>query len=294
MVLILYVIAVSVVSCFHEPWFDELQAWQIAKCASIKDILFSIPHYEGHPPLWHLILLPFAKLGAPVNFSLALVNIIFITAANALVIFKSPFPKIVRRLIPFSYYFFYQFGVISRPYSIVYLALMLAALTYNKRDEKPLAHILSLVLLCLSHAYGIILAGMLCVVWVIQIFISHIKSGRPSGIFKDKRCYKLLGLAVFALALIAMIIPAEYVYYGSMTNDFIDRLKNIYYILMFPSDAFIGVFFGNYSGAYSPGIVMLILDCFIGIAVMVFLIFYAKKCNELATLLVPYIFLHSF
>jgi len=49
---------------FHEPWFDEAQAWQIAKCASLKDILFTIPHYEGHTPLWHLILCCRPNLGA--------------------------------------------------------------------------------------------------------------------------------------------------------------------------------------------------------------------------------------
>ena len=60
---------------FHEPWFDEAQSWAIARSGTIKEILFEIPHYEGHPPLWHLILVPFAKLGAPYELSLAAVNI---------------------------------------------------------------------------------------------------------------------------------------------------------------------------------------------------------------------------
>ena len=38
-------------SGIHEPWFDEAQAWVIARDNSLKDILFFIPHYEGHPPL---------------------------------------------------------------------------------------------------------------------------------------------------------------------------------------------------------------------------------------------------
>ena len=50
-------IAVIVGMSFHEPWFDEAQAWQIARSASLREILFEIPHYEGHPQLWHLILL---------------------------------------------------------------------------------------------------------------------------------------------------------------------------------------------------------------------------------------------
>ena len=34
-VLAIYTIALIVVSCFHEIWFDETQAWQIARCASL-------------------------------------------------------------------------------------------------------------------------------------------------------------------------------------------------------------------------------------------------------------------
>ena len=64
-VVILYCVLHFVIGHYHEPWFDEAQAWQIAKCASIKEILFKIPHYEGHPPLWHLILAIPAKLGVP-------------------------------------------------------------------------------------------------------------------------------------------------------------------------------------------------------------------------------------
>lgn len=53
-VLLMYCVLHLFMTLFHEPWYDEAEAWQIARCASIKDILFTIPHYEGHPPLWHL------------------------------------------------------------------------------------------------------------------------------------------------------------------------------------------------------------------------------------------------
>lgn len=171
--LLLYVVGVSVISYFHEPWFDEAQAWQIARCASIKDILFKIPHYEGHPQLWHLVLAPFAKLGAPYEFTLSAINIAFCTAAVALILFKSPFPKIVRCLIPFSYFFFYQYGVISRPYSMMMLAFVLMAITYTNRNGKPLPYVLSLAFLCLTQAFGIIIAGGLCIIWLGEIFIEH-------------------------------------------------------------------------------------------------------------------------
>ena len=124
-VLAIYTAGLIVISCFHELTFDESQAWLIAKCASYKEILTYIPHYEGHPPLWHLILSVFAKNGVPVDLSLKAVNITFSTAAMALLIFRSPFPKVVRFILPFTYYFFYQYGVIVRPYGLMLLVLIL-------------------------------------------------------------------------------------------------------------------------------------------------------------------------
>lgn len=48
----------------HENWRDEAQAWQIAGLLDLKG-LFAQLKYEGHPCLWYLILMPFAKLHAP-------------------------------------------------------------------------------------------------------------------------------------------------------------------------------------------------------------------------------------
>ena len=66
---VLYIIGTIVISCFHEPWFDEFQAWGISK-DSIYNILFVIPHYECHPPLWHLILKCFTSLNLPAELCL--------------------------------------------------------------------------------------------------------------------------------------------------------------------------------------------------------------------------------
>lgn len=55
-VFIAYVTVTVTVSCFHEPWFDEAQAWLIARDCSWKELLTVRTHYEGHPPLWWMLL----------------------------------------------------------------------------------------------------------------------------------------------------------------------------------------------------------------------------------------------
>jgi hypothetical protein len=49
---------------YHEPWRDEAQAWLISRDLPILSI-FRQMNYEGTPALWHIILVPFAKFGAP-------------------------------------------------------------------------------------------------------------------------------------------------------------------------------------------------------------------------------------
>lgn len=284
--LILYVIGVSVISYFHEPWFDEAQAWQIARCASIKDILFQIPHYEGHPPLWHLVLAPFAKFGAPYEFTLSAINIAFCTVAVALILFKSPFPKIVRCLIPFSYFFFYQFGVISRPYSMMMLAFVLMAITYTKRNNKPLLYVLSLGFLCLTQAFGIIIAGGLCIVWVGEIFSEHKRERSFKEIFKDKRCWFLLGLAALAGFVIMSIIPAEDVYYAGIDENQSFYIRKMLTVLIVPADSLFGTFWDVETVKQSMA--GLIVTCIVG-ALIIFIIALIMKANKkLLTFLLPY------
>ena len=119
-----FIILSVVMFIFHEPWYDEIQAWMVATDASIGEMIFTLPHYEGHPPFWTLILAIFAKTGVPMEIGLRIPNLIFVGLAAFLVIFKAPFKKWIRCMVPFSYFLFYQYTVICRPYSMMFLADM--------------------------------------------------------------------------------------------------------------------------------------------------------------------------
>lgn len=217
--LIIYLLGVCTVSFFHEPWFDEAQSWAIARSGTIKEILFEIPHYEGHPPLWHLILVPFAKLGAPYELSLAIVNIFFMTLAVAVLLFKSPFPKLIRCLLPFNFFFFYQYGVLSRPYCILVLAIFLAAVCYKGRNEHPMKYILCLTLLCVVHSMGIIIAGALCIVWLWEIFVEKHRNGELASALKDRRCWLMAMLLLLVVLIFIEIYPYHDTYTFKSTNN---------------------------------------------------------------------------
>ena len=296
-VLFLYTAGIIFISSFHELWFDETQAWLIARCASYKEMFTYIPHYEGHPPLWHLLLSVFAKNGAPVDFTLKAINIVFSVTAMALLIFRSPFPKIVRYLLPFSFFFFYQYGVLSRPYSMAMIAFFLMAMSYKNRNTHPWRYIMSLVFLCLTSAFGIMIAGGLCIVWTFEIITELIRSRKMKFFWKDMRFYSLCFILVIAAALIVMIIPAEDCFYAGVEIDVpliakLKVLKCYEYIAILPFECWSGVILGTMD--LGDILVLEVVEVICGLIIWGGLSSFAAKNKKFFTFFIPYIFMTSF
>ena len=74
--MILFVVLSVVLFVYHEPWYDEIQAWMVASDASVGEMIWHLPHYEGHPPFWTLLLALFAKTGVPMEVGLRIPEII--------------------------------------------------------------------------------------------------------------------------------------------------------------------------------------------------------------------------
>lgn len=234
----LFAISLAVVSFFHEPWFDEAEAWQIARCASLKQILFEIPHYEGHPALWHLILLIPAKLGLPYELSLGAIIYVAIFITGWLILFRSPFPLVVRCLLPFHYFIFYQNGVVSRPYGYMTLAFMLMAYFFKNRKEHPWRLMFSMAFLCMLSGYGIVLAGGVALAWTMEICMEkQWKLGKVS-FWKDKRIYSLTVLLAVAILLMIQIMPRENTFAFSIDQVNPVWLSMLYSFLAMVPDAF--------------------------------------------------------
>lgn len=233
-VLFLYSALLIVIMYFHEPWFDEAQSWLIARDASLQDIIFTIPHYEGHPPFWWLLLAIPAKTGLPYEISIKAINWFFSTLAVFLLLFKSPFPKWIKLVLPFTYFLFYQYGVQSRPYSILVCAVFLVAMNWDKRDEKPYKFCLSLMLLCLTSAYGIIIAGGISMAWTYELI-------KEKKLLTDThRIVGLFALLLLALVLIYLMLPYSDTYANSRVlfskpNTVWQRLYYAFFCL--PSEA---------------------------------------------------------
>lgn len=295
--LVVYAALYILVSFFHEPWFDEAQAWQIARTASLRDILFVIPHYEGHPALWHLILAIPAKLGLPYEISLKAVGFIFTMSSAAVFVIKSPFPRWIRLVIPFSYFFFYQYGIIVRPYCMIILFFLLTAMVYKHKDDKPLRFVACLVGICLCSAMGIVIAGGIALAWVIDILAELKAAGKTRYFYADKRLWSLLLLAIIAMGFVLQILPAEDAYAVGKYSIGSIMLALLVSVFGFIPDLFVTE--NSWSGCeinlhyFAIDIGSIIMTCFLGLIIWAGIIIFSGK-KALKFLIIPYMFFALF
>ena len=223
--------------CVHEMWYDEAQAWQIARTAPFYDILFVVPHLEGHPPFWHLLLAIPAKLGMYWQWGVSIVGILFMLANGFLIFFKAPFPRWVRCLLPFNYFLFYQYGIIVRPYGPLLLVMLLLAIYFPQKDKRSTLYVGLLVALCACHIFGIAIAGGITLAWLWDL-----KDHRPwkqyiTALLKDSRFHKLLFLLGFVVVLFLEMKQTDGVLdrYLAFTRSIFKHL--IYVLFALPTEA---------------------------------------------------------
>ncbi|HRR78106.1 MAG TPA: hypothetical protein P5191_15100 [Ruminococcus sp.] len=229
---------------FHEPWFDEIQAYLIARDASLHDLFFSIPHYEGHPPLWHLLLLP-AKLGLSCRTTLWIAQIVTYAGMLAMLELFSPFGWKMKLFLSSSYFLVYQYGVISRPYAMLMLAALLVAEIYPDRDKKTVRYLLAMLFMCLCHSYGIAIAGGLAATDLIRRFIQE-KS--IPGLIKStgKKLLIAYGALLAAAMLIIIEISPQGNAYGMNDSHIIYFLVSLFLCWsMLPSETFLTSFIND-------------------------------------------------
>src|SRR5205085_4524514 len=131
-----FVTLLAIAVSHHEPWMDEAQAWLLAKDTGFKELFLKYLRYEGSPGLWHLILMIPAKLGLP-YFTINILSAGFAAAGVWLFIKYAPFPPIIKILYPFTFFVFFQYGVVARNYCLIAPILFLIAINYTKKREHP-------------------------------------------------------------------------------------------------------------------------------------------------------------
>ena len=173
-VLLAYLSIVLFLFSRHENWMDEAQAWLLARDLSFVQLVGQMK-YEGHPCLWHLILMPFAKLGFPYR-TMNLISIALVSIAVVLMLWKSPIPLAWQIPVLFGSAFLYFMPVVSRSYALIPPFVLLNALLYGRRHQHPYAYGLSIALLVQTHLFVLPFAGVLSLVWLFEAISGYRKS----------------------------------------------------------------------------------------------------------------------
>lgn len=155
----------------HEPWRDESQAWLIARDASLGELFGRVLSEEGHPALWYLMLMPFAKAGMP--YASMLIVSMVVTFAAVTVFFVADVPLWVKIVLPFTPLCVYYLPVLSRSYCLVALVCALIIAVYPQRLRRPWCFAVLLALPFQVHVWLFGFAGMLFLIFARDLRRAH-------------------------------------------------------------------------------------------------------------------------
>lgn len=202
----------------HEPWRDEVQAWFLAKYKSVPGLI-EFSRFDGHPVLWHLILLPFAKLGAPI-WTMHVISYVCVSVSAYLFLFKTKLNSIAKIVCLFSIPFLYLYSSVSRNYCLVLLVGMLICVLYGKRYEHPFIYSLLITLMIYTHAlaWGFV-AGLTITfhIYEIVLWIMH-----RSKLDKKSFMHLIAGLALIVISTFVVVFTL----YGSSNPVYVSKAED--------------------------------------------------------------------
>ena len=161
-----YLFITIILMFHHEIWRDEAQVWCLVRDLPFNEII-KTARLEGHPVLWYLMIMPFAKIGLPV-ISMQIISLLFVFAGVGLLIFKSPLTNLQKILVVFSSGLVYHFPIIARNYALIPLFLFLLAYFYRSRKEKPYKYVLCLILLSNTHLLMLGFCGISALLFTVE------------------------------------------------------------------------------------------------------------------------------
>ncbi|WP_443970361.1 hypothetical protein [Sphingobium sp. CR28] len=145
----------------HAPWLDEYQAAQIALQSPDFPALLENLRYEGHPPLWYLVL-QLVGLAVPPAWVLPAAQLPIALAMQAIILSRPQFTRLERLLIASSVFFFFDYGVLSRSLSLGVL-LTVTAFAFHQRR---IAWLCIALMPMTDFLFGVISGAWLTIAWI--------------------------------------------------------------------------------------------------------------------------------
>ena len=208
----------------HELWKDELHCYGVGRSAQgLWDLLTGERRYDGHPFLWYYLL----HLGSRVHrgfVTLPVVSTAVATAAAYVWFRYARVPRLLRLLVLASYYFVYEYGVLSRSYTLGMLFVFMFCALYHPVRIRYVPLALCLFLAAATSLYGTLIACVLAL-----FLFSHDLSWLAPDAGSDRVRFALsvpwlCGAVVFTLGMLLVagttVPPSDAMYAPSYQFDF--------------------------------------------------------------------------
>ena len=229
----------------HEMWRDEMHAWLIARESTSIFNLYDILKYDGHPGLWHLILMPLTYF-SQAGVAMQLVHLLIAACAAGVFLVNAPFTQSQKILFIFGYFPFFEYSIIARNYALGLLLLFIFCTLYTKPKKNYGLIGITIALLANTSILATIVA--LCLLAV--LFLDCILNNKES--VKGKLLSQLSSLGIAAIgtlfAVVQMIPPPDtniatawnFKYSFGQVKTVMTNAANGYFPLPIPSSQFWG------------------------------------------------------
>jgi len=211
----------------HEFWFDEVRSWHIASESHSLSEMFGITRFaEGTPSLWYLILYFVSHFITDNIEAMKAIHLIFSTMTAFLILRYSPFNKVIKLMLIFGYFFFYEYSIISRNYAIGVFFIILFCVLYKNKYSNILPLGIVLFFMGQTNAQAFFISICLFIILVIDMIVYSKKQ-------KINKAYLTLFVLIFLFEVIVFLwqmIPqaeASSILNLSLSNK-LEKLSNLF------------------------------------------------------------------
>lgn len=193
----LYIGLLAIATWKHTFWRDETEAWLIARDSRSFTALLHNVRYEGHPPLWNLVLYCVSRFTANPEW-MKLPNFLFSVATACMILSARQLPTWVRAGFVFSYFMLFEFAVIDRNYMIG-LVFLVAAVTVLSNDVSGLKIPAALSLAALSSLPALMISFCLYPFHLVPV----IAAAKPKNVgewWHTLGFHRILALGLFLMS----------------------------------------------------------------------------------------------
>ena len=161
-----------------------------------------------------------------------LIHLLISTSSVYLVAKYSPFSRLQKALIPFGYFFVYEYSIIARPYSLTVLVVILAVIFYKKFPYRIVLFALILAVMSNIHSYGFVFVAAFTVLIVYKVWLA--RKGNTLDQLRMNRliiAFTVIGVGIVLASIQVIRSQTEFVvnylrWSGGFNYDhFVDTLK---------------------------------------------------------------------